>query len=454
VSVEGAAALDPALAEHVAQVARRELRVEDELGTHPVERTGRPIILLVEPTRSIHRVLVDCLAGSYDVASAFDAFEGLRQADTLRPDLIVADLAASTVESEAMVRALRDRVYGTEAPILLLSPGDDPQLELRLLASGAQEIVHKPFLLPEVRVRVDNLIENRRARSVLNELVDRHQEDLARLAEEVAHHQNELQVALEHVESARAVAESAGLIKTNFLRMMSHELRTPITAMQLHLHMLESAPGVAGSPRAASGVQRLWRSTTRLLRLVDTILEWARVDSGRARLSVETFELAAVIAEVSGELDVYAQRKQLEVAAPTVATTRALVSNDRRMTRTVLGNLIGRAIQVTQQGPVAIELTQRGSGYRVCIRDGGHPLTESERTAFFDPFGSPDDLRWRGGEGSGLGLHVVRDIARALGGDIRLGAPGDRGNVVIFELPDLPATARAAPRRDEEPRAP
>jgi signal transduction histidine kinase len=133
-----------------------------------------------------------------------------------------------------------------------------------------------------------------------------------------ADRQAELEGLLHELERARLHAELAGHVKSNFLRMMSHELKTPITAMQLYMRMLEGELSEHPSPRVREGTQGVSRCVRRLLHLIDITLQWARIESGRCRLSVEAFDLPRLVAEVASEVQGHAVRKALElhVSAP------------------------------------------------------------------------------------------------------------------------------------------
>ncbi|MEZ4272169.1 MAG: hybrid sensor histidine kinase/response regulator [Myxococcota bacterium] len=165
--VSDAVELDSQLAEQIVCTAEAELITEARLGSKPTNRSDRPLVLVVEDNRSIHRILVECLESMCDTASAFDGVDGLAKATELDPDLIVSDIVMPEMDGETMIRELRKTKGLSDTPVLVLTGSADPMQTIRLLEGGAQDALRKPFLLPEVRARVAGLLESKRTRDIL-----------------------------------------------------------------------------------------------------------------------------------------------------------------------------------------------------------------------------------------------------------------------------------------------
>ena len=277
--------------------------------------------------------------------------------------------------------------------------------------------------------------------------VGEHETELAKLAAEAMSRQQQLQRTLAELERARRAAETASRVKSNLLRMMSHELKTPITAMQLNVRVLEEDPDVQASPRLRDGLERIARSSRRLTHLVDTALYWARAESGRSRVAIAPFDLSLVACDVERELAPYAAQKgiELEVDAPALAP----LSSDRRLARLLCYILLERAIQVTERGSVSLHLSCDHGYHRVAVSDSASPIDREEEQTLFDPL-PLGDLHQRSGHGSGLGLYVVRDLVRTLGGEVTLSARGV-GNLFTMMLPSSPAEDSAPSWREGPP---
>ncbi len=428
---------DDGMAAKVAQVAASELLREAELRTLTERKSDRALVLVVEDCASVQRILVESLRRTYDTASAFDGLDGFKKAQELEPDLIVTDLNMPRMGGEEMIRLLRAQPALSEIPILVLTGTDDPMEQVRLLEAGVQDVLRKPFLLQEAHARITNLITAKQTIDVLNSVSLHHETDPLKLASSVARHQRELRTALEQVRVARDLAESASRTKSNFLRMVSHELRTPVTAMQLLIHLLLRDNDVAASPKLRECFDRIRRSSQRLVHLVDTILEWARVESGRCTRSVESFDLPHLVGEVVNEIQDYAQRKKILLEVRTPPGGVAPLSNDPRLVGLIMANLVGRAVQITERGTVSIDIAVKDGVHVLTVSDGGERIPPERSAELFEPISSSQDLRWSGGAGSGLGLFVIRDIARAIEGDISLEPGSAAGNMLALRLPSI-----------------
>ncbi|MBL9037094.1 MAG: response regulator [Archangium sp.] len=437
---QSVAVLDPeplpgALALHVAEVATSELAVEAALPQRPVTASNRPLVLVVGSNRSIQRILVESFSDAFQAVSALDEPAGLERALQTTPDVIVIDLQLPALDGRELIAGLKRQPRLVDVPLMVLTDDERPEHIIQLLQDGVLDVVRKPFLLPELRARANNLISTKRARDVLNATVGHHEGDMLKLATDVTKHQQHLQQTLNELEQARRALDAANRVKSNFLRVMSHELKTPITAMQLHVRLLERDPQAKLSPKAADGLQRIFRSSRRLNHLVDTALHWARVESGRLRLELEPFNLGDVVTAVTTELGSYAQQKGLELAVTVEQPSPPMLTSDRKLAQLVLYNIVERAVQLTEEGVVRITLRHRDGAHHVSVRDGATQLDARDENELFDPL-PLGDLHERSGGGSGLGLHVVRDLARAMGGDVELGPTEATGNTFTLRLTD------------------
>jgi signal transduction histidine kinase len=365
-------------------------------------------------------------------------------AQELKPDLIVLDSELVRHGGEPIESALADWKTLCAAPLLVLAPSDgSPDDAFAMLENGAQDLVSKPFLSLELRARVRNLVAAKRTHDLLEEAAGKRQTDVVRLAGVVARHQRHLERAIGELQHARRAAEEANQIKRNFLRIMSHELKTPVTAMQLHLRMLERDPQIRELPQAGEGFARIQRSSRRLLCLIDTVLEWARVESGRVELVVEPFDVEELVRDVIEELQPHAAQKQTRIALMLPDEPLPDVAGDRRLVRLSLVNLVLRAVQVTHEGKVEVRVSAGPAGGEACVRvrDAGTRIGRDEEHELFDPLSSRS-LHDRSGSGSGLGLHVVRDLAHAYDGEIVLerDALPTHGNSFLLRIPSQPKT--------------
>jgi DNA-binding response OmpR family regulator len=274
----------------------------------------------VEDNAEMSRFLADVLGVDHDVALAPDGEAGLAEALAHPPDAIVTDLMMPRMSGDRLVRAVRERPALDAVPVLVLTAKADDALRIQLLREGAQDYLMKPFVVEEVRARVQNLVAVKRTREVLQREVETQTRDVAQLAAAVTARKRELEASLELSRRAREEAERANAVKTSFLRLVSHELRTPLTSMHLQLQRLARESEGPLSPRQRDLLRRGAFAVTRLTGLVEALLYEAQIASGRLAPAVEEVDVGALAGEVVEEMRPQADEKglalRLRVEAP------------------------------------------------------------------------------------------------------------------------------------------
>jgi PAS domain S-box-containing protein len=230
---------------------------------------------------------------------------------------------------------------------------------------------------------------------------------------------------LRAAEVARAEAERANGAKSQFLTTMSHELRTPLNAIAGYVQLLEMGLYGELTDTQRDALARVGRAQVHLLELIDDVLGYARIESGRVTYDVQRLALRDVMSDVTPLVEPHFTAKRLvyDVRLPDRSLT---VWADQARLRQILVNLLGNAAKFTPpQGRVTLEVAERRDGtqprhavfVRVCDTGIGIPLAKLEK--IFEPFeqvaNSADAVR----QGTGLGLAISRDLARGMGGDLR-----------------------------------
>jgi signal transduction histidine kinase len=431
--VRRAPAESAGLVDDLAQQALEELRSQIE-GFAETRVSDRPLVLVVEDNPEMNRFVAETLAEEYRVAIAFDGQEGLEKALSLHPDLILSDVMMPRVSGDQMLREVRGHPELDGVPVVLLTAKADDELRVRLLQEGAQDYLTKPFADEELRARVGNLVTMKRARDLLQRELESHLVDLEGLATEVTDRKRELQSALEAMRAARDHAEHASRVKSNFLGMVSHELRTPLTVITTYLQMLEMERGGALAPRQREMVRKMLAASRRLLGLIESLLEFARIQSGRLAVRVEPIDLASLATETVEEMQPQAQRKQLELRLLPMPELPPLQS-DPRLVRLILNNLVDNALKYTEHGAVEVSMEHADGAHRLAVRDTGPGISPEQQTIIFEPFEQLEPIRQKHVPGVGLGLALVREMAGALGGRIELTSQVGAGSTFAVVLP-------------------
>jgi signal transduction histidine kinase/CHASE3 domain sensor protein len=234
---------------------------------------------------------------------------------------------------------------------------------------------------------------------------------------------------------ARAAAETANRAKAAFLASMSHELRTPLQAALGFSQLIRM--GVYGpiNEQQADALGRVERSQTHLTRLIDDILDFARLEAGHVSVNLESVSVTEVIADLMSLVEPQAAAKNIELfLLSPMGSLRVLA--DRQRLQQVLINLVGNAIKFTpERGIVRVSALRLGDHVVMRVRDTGMGIPADRLDAIFEPFVQVDDGLTRAQAGAGLGLAISLDLARAMGGDLTVESVVGEGSTFSIILP-------------------
>jgi len=254
--------------------------------------------------------------------------------------------------------------------------------------------------------------------------------------------------AAQAIENARLYATTlaASQAKSDFLAVMSHELRTPLNAILGYADLVllgvpESAPaGVIGQ------VERVRTAAQHLLRLVDEVLSFARIESGEERVRLEWIDAAALARETAALVEPLALEKNLVLE--TVTPDKPVeIETDVWKLRQILNNLLSNAVKFTSEGGIRLAVRRDPDGVELAIADTGIGIEEADRERIFDPFWQVEHTATRRYGGTGLGLGVARELSRMLGGELSVESEVGRGSTFRLRLPLR--VPRPAPSRSE-----
>ncbi len=241
--------------------------------------------------------------------------------------------------------------------------------------------------------------------------------------------------ARREAERARAEAEAANRAKSDFLAVMSHELRTPLNAIGGYAELMEMGIRGAVTPQQADDLRRIQASQRHLLRLVNEVLNYARIETGTVHYELTSVPLALVIASV--EPLVAPQLAMKRLAYETMTREPAPIARaDREKVRQILLNLLSNAVKFTDRGGrVDVSCEMAGDRVRVEVRDTGIGIAPNELERIFEPFVQVNSTLTRTQEGTGLGLAISRDLARGMGGELTAESEIGVGSTFTLTLP-------------------
>lgn len=223
--------------------------------------------------------------------------------------------------------------------------------------------------------------------------------------------------------------------KSQFVSTVSHELRTPLASIKASVGvLLASMPDETPEPIMRL-LRNIDRSTIRLESMVIDLLDLARLQSGRVRLSLRQVDLGEVAAEAISTIRPLCDSKLQTIAL--VAPKRSLlVQGDRQRLSQILLNLLSNANKYTGDGgEITIRLSRRGPDALVAVEDNGVGIAPEEHERIFERFYRPDNVSTQANVGTGLGLPIAKALVELHGGRIWLRSETGRGSCFFFSIP-------------------
>jgi PAS domain S-box-containing protein len=245
---------------------------------------------------------------------------------------------------------------------------------------------------------------------------------------------------------AEALAE-IDRAKTAFFSNVSHEFRTPLTLMLGPLEDMLSAR-LPGDERQSLTVAH--RNSLRLLKLVNTLLDFSRIEAGRVQASYEPTDLAAMTAELASVFRAAAEKAGLKLVVDCPPLSEPAYV-DRDMWEKIVLNLLSNAFKFTFEGEIEVRLREIGGHYELTVRDTGTGIPAHELPRLFERFHRVAGAHGRTHEGSGIGLALVQELVKLNAGTVTAESDHGKGSIFRVSIPvgfgHLPAEQIGAARR-------
>lgn len=229
-----------------------------------------------------------------------------------------------------------------------------------------------------------------------------------------------------------APSAASDLTSERFVAAMSHELRTPLTAIIGFAEAMALGTHGPLQPHYEDYARDIAAAGRHLMSMLDDLLDISPATSDPARVDRGAFDLAEVVEQARTMVELRAAARRIAIGGAAYRTPATVVA-DRRRVLQILVNLLTNAVKFTPEGgEVRLGIDVGNEEIRVTVDDTGPGIADAERERVFGKFARGDGVE---AEGSGLGLHISRDLARRMGGDLSLEAAPTGGARFVLTLP-------------------
>jgi len=289
-----------------------------------------------------------------------------------------------------------------------------------------------------------DITEERRLRDAERQLSEQLQEQAVELEQQVEEAQSlqeeleqtndELHRAAENARDAQARAESANRAKSVFLATMSHELRTPLNAIAGYLDLLRLGLRGPLTEEQRTDLDRIKRNQETLLRLIEDVLDFAKLESGRVEYRLADLPIDELLRTLETFVAPLLDKKGITYHfAP--CGDGLVARADRDKVEQIMLNLLSNAAKFTDHGRIEVRCTSRDDKVVIDVVDTGRGISSELLATIFEPFVQGEQELTRTAEGTGLGLSISRQLARGMGGDVLVRSESGSGSTFTLVLP-------------------
>jgi signal transduction histidine kinase/ActR/RegA family two-component response regulator len=265
----------------------------------------------------------------------------------------------------------------------------------------------------------------------------------------LAAHSQDLQIARDRLAIAKRKAEDANKAKSEFLSLMSHELRTPLQAIIGYTEVVIEELKLADDEHHLKDLNRVILNSERLLKLINGVLDLAKIESGRMDLDLTTVKLSSLVDEALDMVAPLLEKNAIRLLVDVDDGDSLPVADPEKLLH-ILINLLGNAIKFAPNGQVRIKAYHQPQQIYISVADTGIGISAEQQVNIFDPFRQADSSTTRKFQGSGLGLSITRQLCELMGGGIRVESELGVGSKFTVELP-LPIPPLSAGDSRSEP---
>ncbi len=399
----------------------------------------RDTILVVDDTPANLGTLFECLHNlGYSVLLAQSGEDALELLKEKIPDLILLDILMPEMDGFTLCRCIKANPQTRDIPILFITASDNIEHKLIGFQVGGIDYITKPFQQEEVLARIQTHLK------------------LQHLRQDLEKHNIQLQQEIEirkkteqELAQAKEVAELAKKAQGLFLAHISHETRNLLHAIINSVQLLNYTNL---DDQQNEYMSTLIQSSDMLLYIINDILDFAKIESGKLEFVIKDFNLVYMIQQTLQILMPKVLGKHLQLHWSIEAELGENWRGDSIRICQILLNLLGNALKFTTHGFVHLHVQQiivnSQTMLRFEIRDTGPGISPEQQALLFEPFSQLSHVR----EGTGLGLAICKKLVELMNGQIGVQSELGKGSTFWFTLPLSPAAMRADELAPQEKR--
>ncbi len=368
-----------------------------------------PRVLHIEDDPA-NRLLVRKLLtpAGFEVVDAIDGLDGVKKASEGSYDLVLVDIAIPGLDGYEVTLRLRSEAAMKTTPIVAITAEGSRNTSLSV---GCDGFLQKPIDARSFVKTLEGYLKGQKE-GLPPEQSDQY---LRRQSQRIAHH---LEQKVDELSKANQRLVELDQARKEFYRNISHELSTPMTPIVGYTKLLLDQELGELNPSQSKALRSMLECVERLRGLIDNLLDVTGIETGRLRFANQPYDLVKV-AQAAIEAGEAARRKKNQKLVTSLTLTSAEASGDGRRVGRAIEQLLENASKFSGPGTtLGLELGSAASGsYRVTVFDQGPGVPEALRERVFEPFFQADGSPTRAQGGTGVGLSVVRGVARGHGGD-------------------------------------